>query len=48
MPLSLLQDDLSDRAVTDSELNKCVKEHGFLSWESMSVKVNRNVTETFW
>lgn len=44
----LLQDDLSDRAVTESELNKCVKENGFLGWETMSVKLNRNVSETFW
>ena len=43
-----MQDDLSDRTVTDNEMNKCVKENGFLCWESMSVKLNRNVTETFW
>ena len=46
--LHVVQDDLSDRAVSDHEMNKFVKENGFLCWESMSVKLNRNVSETFW
>ncbi len=43
-----LQDDLPDKRVTHNEIAKFAKDSGFFHWSPVSVKDNRNITESIW